>query len=579
MKASQRIVFLLALAAVGAVPAQPLLELDCKDGLPTPIGAGDARKLAQSIPGVANHSIRVAYLIPTNRVAQVDAVYKLQTTVLAYQWWYRDQMERNGFGSKTFRYESEPDGVTPRIHVRTVNVSDEHLRGDLWGRTLEAATAAGVPIWASKQIWWLVPEAHLLNADGTLVGGTALGASFGSGDDAGVGMVGSDGLVRMKPEYLFDNRNYSGLFLPELGTPRMVQDKTFPWFEGTTISSVSSSIVGAGLHELSHAFGLPHNFRNDDNMHGNLMGNGLRGWRGAIYPDRYGADYARLSYGNALFLNSSRYFNSGATFTDQAKPTVTLQSPATINTTNGTAHIQFRASDAGGLAAAWLIWKGDLVDEMTLSGTISTQRFETPFFSTGAATEYKVIVIDQQGNRGEAGRVTTVTHTGNAAPQPKVKITPTYPRVGQVVTFDATGSVDPDHAATQLTAEWDYDGDGIFETSPSTTRRVTRTFTEPGVFQTRARLRDPSGAAVLSAPVGFRVLPADSNLAQMEATWDEDGMQLGWRVTPFGFRVQSTPELGAGAVWTIGPAARIWGMSNYVTLPMKAGAEFFRLTK
>src|SRR5687768_6172745 len=57
---------------------------------------------AASIPSVQRHTLRVAYVIPNNRTAQADAVYKLQTTVLAYQSWFCEQMERNGFGPKTF---------------------------------------------------------------------------------------------------------------------------------------------------------------------------------------------------------------------------------------------------------------------------------------------------------------------------------------------------------------------------------------------------------------------------------------------------------------------------------------------
>ncbi|MGV3774275.1 MAG: PKD domain-containing protein [Verrucomicrobiales bacterium] len=559
------------------------------DLLPNHFGGDDIRNppvqppgrvSALSIPAVQSHTVRVAYVVPNNRTAQPDAAYKLQTTVLAYQWWFRDQMERNGFGPKTFRFETEEDGLTPKIHIVNVNVSDAVLREDLWGRTIDAAVAAGVPVWTPRQIWWLVSEAHLLNSDGSLIGGTALGGSFGSGDDAGVGTIGGDGLARMKPLYLHDNRNYAGITLPEIGPYRMAQDKTFPWFEGSTISSVSSSILGAGLHELSHAFGLPHNMRNDDNMHGNLMGNGLRGWRGALYPDRYPSDYVRLSYGSALFLNYSRYFNAGQNFTDQGKPVVTFQTPDAIQTTNGTAHIQFRATDAGGLAAAWLVWKGELIDEMKLTGTVATHRFETSFYTPGQAAEYKVIVIDRQGNRGEAMRNVKVAQNGNAAPQPKIKVTPTYPTVGQTVTFDATASSDPDGSATTLQSEWDFDGDGTFDTVPSATKRTSKTFTEPGVYLARARLRDAAGAVVLSAPIGFRVLPPESKSQSVAVEETGQGLQYSWKLSPFGFRLQSSQRLGPDAAWSnITPAPTVWGISNIVTLPKGPDAEFFRLIK
>ena len=555
--------------------------LPCDAGLPMPpAGAPQPGLHAVRIPSVDRPTVRVAYLIPTNRVAQADGVYKLQTTILAYQAWYRDQMERNGFGPKTFHVEAESDGRTPKVHVVDLAVGDAYLRGDLWGRTVSAASAAGVPVWASRQVWWLIPEAHVLKADGTLEGGTALGAGFGSGDDGGVGMIGSDGLVRMKPELLSDNRGYANLTLPELGAARMVQDVTFPWFEGRTLSSVCSAIVGAGLHELSHAFGLPHNMRNDDNMHGNLMGNGLRGWRGALYPDRYGTDYVRLSYGSALLLNWSRYFNSGTSFTDTGRPTVSVQTATSIQTINGMAHIQFRAADAGGLAAAFLIWKGDLVDEMLLSGNVTTQRFETPYFSTGASTEYKVLVVDRQGNRAETARRIAVTSIGSPAPEPKIKITPTLPAAGQTVVFDATGSRDPDHSAASLQAEWDFDADGVFDAAPSTTRRATRSFEVPGTYLARARLRDPAGGEALSSPIGFRVVDPAEKQQRLGIRVEGDGLRLAWPISPYGHRLQRAESLGTSESWVDEPVPpRIWGLTNVVELPVSGQTRFYRLVR
>ena len=133
----------------------------------------------ESLGGVSGYVVRVAYVIPTNRTEQADGVTKLRYAIGQYQWWYRDQMERNGFGSKTFRFETEADGVTPKIYTIRVSDTDEYLRGDLWNRTLAEATKAGVPVWAPKQIWWLIPEAHVEAANGSVSGGTALGAGFG----------------------------------------------------------------------------------------------------------------------------------------------------------------------------------------------------------------------------------------------------------------------------------------------------------------------------------------------------------------------------------------------------------------
>lgn len=537
---------------------------------------GNRHAAPAAVPALQGHAVRVAYLIPTNRTAQIDGVFRLQTTLLAYHWWYAEQLERNGFSRKSFRYETEADGRTPKIHVVPVHVSDAHLRGDLWQRSIDAATASGVPVWTPRQVWWLVPEAHILNADGTLHGGTALGAGFGSGDNPGVGLLGSDGLARMKPELLFNNQAYNGQILPDLGPYRLKQDVTFPSFEGTTWSSVASSIVGAGLHEASHAFGLPHDFRNDDNFHGNLMGNGLRGWRGALYPDRYPSDTVRLSYGEALALNVSRYFNPGAIFTDQTAPAIAFTTAASVATSNGLLRLPFRASDGGGLAGAWLIWKGDLVGEMSLSGTSVTNLFETPYFTAGAATEYKILVFDRQGNRAEMARTFSVQSSGNAAPQPKIKVTPTWPANGQSITFDASGSTDP-QGTSGLKFEWDYEGDGVFDTPPSTSKTRIRSFSLPGIYQARCRVTDAGGASVVSAPIGFRVVAPESKLATLQLDLAAGELKIQWPLTPSGYRLQTAPNLQAWQIATQTPV--IWGNSNLVSLPLGRGIEFFRLSR
>src|SRR5689334_3571864 len=53
-----------------------------------------------------DHAVRIAYLIPSGRTPQRDAVATLRTSIKWYQDWFADQMERNGFGRKTFAVET-----------------------------------------------------------------------------------------------------------------------------------------------------------------------------------------------------------------------------------------------------------------------------------------------------------------------------------------------------------------------------------------------------------------------------------------------------------------------------------------
>ena len=473
--------------------------------------ASTGANVMQLLP-IVEPQVRVAYVIPSNRTPQADGVANLQYSMEVFQAWYRDQMERNGFGPKTFVYETEPDGTTPLIHVVNVAQTDDYLRGDIWGRVGQAAADAGVPIWASGQVWLLMPEIHVENPDGSIVGGVCLGASNASGSGSGVAMVGTNGLVVMNGADLVNNTPYNGLVIPDLGPYPLVKDVSFVWFEGSTLSSLSSSYLGATLHETSHGFGLNHDFRNDSNFHGDLMGNGLRGMRGAIYPNLYPSDDTFLSYGQALALSTSRYFNPVEYAPETNSPAISVSTTGSVVPVNGLLDISFAASDDTGLSCALLLDNGDQIGEMTLSGTSTTSTFETPYYTKGQTDSFTVRVYDVYGNRRDASVSITPTTGYNAAPKPFVRLSTSTLDVGQSLLLSASSTSDPDDPASSLTVEWDLNGDGVFDTVPTTTKTLTLSFAEAGTRLIRARITDPHGAQSLSTPIAIRIFGAPTDI-------------------------------------------------------------------
>ncbi|NLE36409.1 MAG: hypothetical protein GX621_00120 [Pirellulaceae bacterium] len=495
-------------ATVG--PTSPLLQpgvypvrLQYEEG-----GGGNIMQLLTAEPA----TVHIAYVVPSNRTPQPDAVERLQYSVEMMQSWYRDQMERNGFGPKTFFYETEADGRTPVIHVVNVAETDAYLREDAWSRVAEAASNAGIPVWSSGQVWLLVPEMHIQNADGSVTGGVALGGSWGSGMDGGVALIGSNGLAVMGRDRLFDDMPYDDQILPAVGPYPLVQDVSFAWFEGTTLSSLCSTYLGAALHEMSHGFGMPHDFRNDSNFDGNVMGNGLRGMRGALLPYRYAEDDMWLSYGQAMALANSPYFNQDRLMPETQQPTVSILTAGKVDPVNGLLRVEFTASDDTELAAAFITRAGDQVGELTLSGMSTTAVFETPYYTAGESSEFSIFVYDVYGNRGTATAPITPATGFNSAPKPFVDFSRTCTIVGTAITLDASRSSDPNHATSSLLVEWDINGDGVFDTAPTTQKQTTISFATPGTRLIQARLTDPAGAQAVSVPIGVRVvLPADSN--------------------------------------------------------------------
>jgi sugar lactone lactonase YvrE len=88
----------------------------------------------------------------------------------------------------------------------------------------------------------------------------------------------------------------------------------------------------------------------------------------------------------------------------------------------------------------------------------------------------------------------------NRPPAASMSVSPAVAGPGRPVSFDASGSSDPERLP--LRYEWDLDGNGSFETATGLTPRATRSFGGSTTFGARVRVTDPHGSsAVASAPV------------------------------------------------------------------------------
>jgi PKD repeat protein len=127
-----------------------------------------------------------------------------------------------------------------------------------------------------------------------------------------------------------------------------------------------------------------------------------------------------------------------------------------------------------------------------------------PFVTTGTASPVDiesgpggdVFYVDYQ--HGTLRRL--VYQNAGVAPTVVATATPTGGTSPLTVSFDGTGSSDPD--GVPLTCSWDLDGDGTF--GDSTEAAPTHTYTADGVYQVRLSVTDDRGLSAISQPCRSR---------------------------------------------------------------------------
>ena len=136
-------------------------------------------------------------------------------------------------------------------------------------------------------------------------------------------------------------------------------------------------------------------------------------------------------------------------------------------------------------------WENDGVFDTSFSTTKSaSHRFEEP----GQPT-IVVEVLDEGGATGRYAKQITVGSSGNNPPVAYFTVTPDTGTVGTVFFLDASGSSDEDESTTgTLEVQWDFDGDGTYDTSYTVEKTITHTFEGPGTYDIVLRVKDPEEA-------------------------------------------------------------------------------------
>ena len=285
--------------------------------------------------------VRQIYFHPSDRQPSPDTDARLDALVEDVQQFYADEMERHGFGRKTFRLETDALGKRVRHYVKgkfpTIDYRTNRINQAL--QEIKEHFDLGERF---VYLFFLEGDDNILAS--SQVGGIGGGYPFGG------------------------NANITLL--------------DFHKASETLYRRAFNTVA----HELGHAFGLLHDFRDDR------------------YMMSYGPEELKdqLSYCAAEWLDAHRYFNTTHSSFDRV-PTIEMLPPSFVSPPN-TVRLQFRITHSEGLHHAQLLtnsfsWSGGttLLDCKSLNANSTTIEFVTTGLALGSE-HVSLRVIDVHGN-------------------------------------------------------------------------------------------------------------------------------------------------------------------------------------
>ncbi len=221
-------------------------------------------------------TVRMIYFLPNDRPFRQEVVDSMKVTIRQIQTFFSDQMEAHGHGRKTFRFETDAQGE-PVVHRVDGQHPESHYLSGAFPDPNDEIYRSFDPL---TNINFVVLE----NSTRGVGGPGGVGAE--KGKNGGYALVSGE----------------------------------FHW---QTVA-----------HELGHAFGLPHDWRDGDY----IMSYGANGGR-----------LDRLSACAAEFLAVHTYFNPDSPIEETPPPTIELISSPGYPTGSKSISIQLKVSDPDGL--------------------------------------------------------------------------------------------------------------------------------------------------------------------------------------------------------------------------------------
>lgn len=212
--------------------------------------------------------------------------------------------------------------------------------------------------------------------------------------------------------------------------------------------------------------------------------------------DTVARDYTH-TYNSSGTYNATLYVQSSTGATATASITITVnnsppKATADVIPSNGqvplTVQLRGSGTDSDGQVVRYeWDFDGDGTYDWSSTSTGNTSHTYTTVGTYNAVFR----VTDNQGLTATATAITTVISAGPpGSPTATAAANPTSGNAPLAVNFNGTAT-DPDNAIVRY--EWDFDGDGIYDWSSTTTGATTHTYTDAGTHVAAFRVTDATG--------------------------------------------------------------------------------------